>query len=140
MLKRAVAFLCCLCVPAFAASLPRYGIFDYADMCHSSVDGDWDGLRIVIMRLPENDVVYYETGEGGIGMRLVDEAKISRDGSISFDLAEYHSDPKSPPFHFQGRITENALVGKAENDTINLPRRVDTGRGGFNAHCAPRRR
>jgi hypothetical protein len=48
MLKLGFVFLIYLCAPAFAVGLPRYGIFDYADMCYSSVDGAASAALVIV--------------------------------------------------------------------------------------------
>jgi hypothetical protein len=122
---------------AWAVALPRYGVFSYADMCFSTVDGDWDGTRIIVMRLPEGDDVRYSIGEGGISV-LQGVAKIRADGAISFDLDDIPG-AHVGPVHFKGRMTEHVLSGRlsytaAPGDPIRLPAARDGANRNIDCH------
>jgi hypothetical protein len=106
-----------------AAPLPRYGIFNYARLCYSARSDDWDGIRIVVMRMREGDTVMFERADGPPEMPLTGGAKVGPGNSIAFSL-EIPWDPTSNPTMFEGRFDAHRLIGALRAGT-QAPEQLD---------------
>src|SRR5438309_646053 len=83
-----------ICGSAFAAQLPRYGMFVYSNLCFEKESGDAKGYRLTLLRYGDGDHIVFEWSEGPLyeaaGYKVhIDE----RAGQIAFgvDVPGTHS-------------------------------------------------
>jgi hypothetical protein len=121
---------------AVAASGKNSEILVYSDVCIHADTGDLLGTRIVLLRFPEGDYVYFQLAEGVMLIPELTKAETREDGMrIRFRAPG----PKNKLVTFDGQITDKKLTGTFEQEgwknisgdaMFNLPR-VDIGYVGF---------
>lgn len=85
--------------PARQASLPRYGMVVFSDLCVHAGSGEFGGQRITLQRFAEVDTVLYEYTAGGLSWPQV--------------ASEVTIDPRGKQMYF------TVAVGEGEERTIN---------------------
>ena len=114
-----------------AQPISRFGIFVYSQLCYSAQSGDVDGFRIVLLRLPEGDSVFFEEADGAIMEPLIGNAMIDpKTSEISFEI-RVPNIPSDDPIRFRGTIDSDNLTGTllwrggaGGTHDLQLPRRL----------------
>jgi hypothetical protein len=127
--------------PAYAAKLPRYGVFVYSSVCTEEQSGDAAGYRAVLVRDGDGDVPYWYWSEGPMEgpaqahpLALDDKTSaIKFSVDMGSDIAEDSAGHRSVenPFiqSFLGPISDDALTlslnGAKSQRNITIPRLRD---------------
>lgn len=88
-----------------AATLPRYGMVVFSDLCVHPDGGDFGGQRITLQRFAEVDTVLYEYTAGGLSWPLV--------------ASDVNIDPRGRQLYFTVQLPEEderTISGKLSED------------------------
>jgi len=101
---------------AFAGPLDESAALIYSDVCVHPESSDLLGDRVVLMRFPDGDYVYFQTAEGVFGPPQIVKAVVASNGT---DIEFKVSDLDKAAANFKGRLTEEALIGSFDNGWQN---------------------
>lgn len=79
----------CLCsASAFAADLPRYGVFVYSSFCVSALSDDVGGNRVTWRRAADGDLLVYEYTDGSTHALIARALTIDpKSHAVRFDVS-----------------------------------------------------
>lgn len=116
-----VLVLLACCSSAFAAPLPRYGIFYFSSQCYEEESGDSAGNQAILVRTRDEDMLLWYWSEGPMmGPASAFRLHIDAKGNITFTIdtgsqvgqdSNGVSSASPPDLHtLKGTISASALV------------------------------
>ena len=119
------AFLCGAIYPAYAAKLPRNGVFVFSSLCNEHESGDAAGYRIKLTRSAKGDSLYFEWSEGllygpALASNFVIDPKTSK---ITFTIPA-HAPPNDlgEAESYSGQISTTAVILDGKEKYRVVPR------------------